>query len=967
MGARVVTMKPGELEALLEARVAEARSHRRAQRVSHRVGSRSSRRGLYAGLATSAVVVVALFIGALDTRGGHDQPDLPLTSPLTDNALEAPECTPTDPLVVGSPSGLPSAEVSGVSRTHAGTNGPIVVWANATQHNDLTTLDFSTSETIVNGMIVSRSHLNIAGSNNQFRHGTEYGEAFVSQQEAFHLSGQNNCFSGDPAIAQEARPTPVQPQGFPVDFDPDDNTLFIEHYAPGTAPALAAMADPAPGPQYFVCGVADPDGPPAPTVGDPENGNRAAIAAGCIASEGKWVVGSGTSIPTGLYYVTGLVDIAQQGLTANITVVSGDNLKVQGSDQGGVEAQFDPYSGTLLFLGENGSPNSTSDGNDAVFVSGSVSRFSGIIHAPNGRVTLSGSQLSFTCPIYGDRVAFSGQLIYVDNEDCDDSNLTPDKENNVDGETTLGNPWTWTITVSNNGDIGAAFTDGAAILTDNLPNSAVSYSAFSGPVNQTGITGDIDCELNGLDITCEANGPVSIAAGGSFKVSVLATPLAIGTFDNPDGICTVDPDNVVTESNEEDNDCSDSVTVTAPNLTSTKANNVGGSTTLGSTWTWTITVTNAGNAAATFADTQQIVGDPLPTENVSYEQPTTGSFSGVTGSANVACAINASEVLSCVASGGSVTIGVGGSFVVSFVATPTAVGTFINSENICVDPLDVIDESNENDNTCSNTVTVTAAPAGALWLIIDEDSIDNGIRFHDSPIIGQQNIFPETQTQFSDVDVNDQIASYTQRSVLQYWAEHEGEVIALMTGQTGDEGWFAPNCVPLKWILTNNRNNNTCADPATMSAQFTQALANFLAGAVPQNRLDKINDVRPLRALGIEMLEGQTVCAVVYDSDISINYRDRAPFQVGNLQGATLGVVAFTVLDNGVNQMNQFSSSTLPEAQIRIEDASQFCVAPLELFGAPIPKSSSVPNDIDPHSAADDDYRPPVPPLPPVP
>ena len=73
-------------------------------------------------------------------------------------------------------------------------------------------------------------------------------------------------------------------------------------------------------------------------------------------------------------------------------------------------------------------------------------------------------------------------------------------------------------------------------------------------------------------------------------------------------------------------------------------------------------------------------------------------------------------------------------------------------------------------------------------------------------------------------------------------------------------------------------------------------------------------------------------------------------------------------LDNGVNQMNRFSSSTLPEAQIRIESAAEFCGGPFELLGAPIPRSSSEPNDIDPHSTADDGgYRAPVPPAPPVP
>jgi hypothetical protein len=235
---------------------------------------------------------------------------------------------------------------------------------------------------------------------------------------------------------------------------------------------------------------------------------------------------------------------------------------------------------------------------------------------------------------------------------------------------------------------------------------------------------------------------------------------------------------------------------------------------------------------------------------------------------------------------------------------------------------------------------VSPAARPAVFLIIDEDSIDNGIRFHENPIIGQQNIFPGTKRQFSDKEVNDDIAKYGQRSILRYFQANPGKTIALMTGQTGDEGWFAPTQIPMKWGSTQQ-----------------EGLSNFIAGTVKQDHLDKIPGVRPLRAMGLKELEGRTVCAVVYDSDISINYDSKQPFTDGNLQGATLGIAAFTVLNGGVNQMKQFSSSTLPEAQIRIEDAQSVCSSPLELFDAPIPRSSSEPNDINPLSPPSKGYR----------
>jgi hypothetical protein len=94
------------------------------------------------------------------------------------------------------------------------------------------------------------------------------------------------------------------------------------------------------------------------------------------------------------------------------------------------------------------------------------------------------------------------------------------------------------------------------------------------------------------------------------------------------------------------------------------------------------------------------------------------------------------------------------------------------------------------------------------------------------------------------------------------------------------------------------------------------------------------------------MLKGQTVVAVVYDNDISINY---SPLK-GNLQGANLGLVTFKVID--VKKRTDGSSSSLPAVTIRILDADITSGLPLVLFSnAPVPQSSSVPMDITPPSS----------------
>lgn len=228
-----------------------------------------------------------------------------------------------------------------------------------------------------------------------------------------------------------------------------------------------------------------------------------------------------------------------------------------------------------------------------------------------------------------------------------------------------------------------------------------------------------------------------------------------------------------------------------------------------------------------------------------------------------------------------------------------------------------------------------------VFLIIDEDAIDNGLHFNNTGGA----ITPGGPQFFSESEVNDDLSGETQRSVLRYFQANVGKTITIKSGQTGEEGWFAPNCIPAKWINSNSSTNNSCL--AGMEQQT--AIRNYLGlngtGAVPsQQRLDKIPDVRPLRALGLNRLVDKIVYAVVYDSDISINYDLGTSLGInGNLQGEALGVVTFRV--NEVRTLNDFSDSTLPEIQITILDAASFANSNFMLLNAPVPTSSSVPND----------------------
>jgi hypothetical protein len=150
--------------------------------------------------------------------------------------------------------------------------------------------------------------------------------------------------------------------------------------------------------------------------------------------------------------------------------------------------------------------------------------------------------------------------------------FTATKTNNVSNSTFLGNSWTWTISITNTGTAAGSFTSGQTILSDNLPNTNISYgpTSISNVVNVTN-GANINCAIAGNNLSCSASGAtVTIGATtGRFDVSFTATPTPIqaaaGAIANPrsGGICSVDPNSNVLESGEGNNGCSNTVTVTA--------------------------------------------------------------------------------------------------------------------------------------------------------------------------------------------------------------------------------------------------------------------------------------------------------------------------------------------------------------------------------------------------------------------
>jgi len=167
----------------------------------------------------------------------------------------------------------------------------------------------------------------------------------------------------------------------------------------------------------------------------------------------------------------------------------------------------------------------------------------------------------------------NGQYIYNHGCQVSQPDLVVSKTNSVNGTTVKNSTFVWTLTVSNNGNASAEFNN-ENILRDNLPDNATYSPTSNMPVTVSGgTTGTVDCDINYssghyyLDCDDDSGGStVIIPAGGSFVVNISVTPTQVATYNNPRSgqICRVDPDGEITESDDTNNNCSNSVIVTNP-------------------------------------------------------------------------------------------------------------------------------------------------------------------------------------------------------------------------------------------------------------------------------------------------------------------------------------------------------------------------------------------------------------------
>lgn len=176
-------------------------------------------------------------------------------------------------------------------------------------------------------------------------------------------------------------------------------------------------------------------------------------------------------------------------------------------------------------------------------------------------------------------------------------------------------------------------------------------------------------------------------------------------------------------------------------------------------------------------------------------------------------------------------------------------------------------------------------PDPTCLVIIDEETIDNDIKTIEAAAAAH--------SVEADYLVNDDIPTEGLNTPLRWNTMFAGDIVLIPGGQVDDEGLFA---------LPPNTPWNSL---------------DYAKGIIPQSQLDKIADVMPLRNHELHQLVGRTCTAVVYDSDISMNW---IPVNA-NLQGARYGLFTFTVLNVVVaGTLDESKSDTsLYDLLVRVE------------------------------------------------
>lgn len=360
-------------------------------------------------------------------------------------------------------------------------------------------------------------------------------------------------------------------------------------------------------------------------------------------------------------------------------------------------------------------------------------------------------------------------------------------------QTPTGTTGEYTIVVSIPANQGTAL---GFTISDSLP-TGFTYASTSA-INLSGGAARISVSDPTAGTATPAWGSFDIPGGGQVQITFtvdIASTVVPGIYQNPATATYTDPTRTLANgtTNSQYDPASSTgediqvVAASLPDLTVTKANNVGGSVSPGSSFNWTIAVSNVGGGGAAFTNGQTIMSDALPGVAGYYPQGSLTVTNGATPpTGTINCTIT-DTTLACTASG-TVTLPSNSSFSVTFTVTPTAGGDLVNTA--IVDPGGIVTESNETNNTGSDTVSVL----GADLSIVKDD--------------GQ--------------------TSYLAGGTVTYTVTVSNNGGASITGATVSDVRPA-NISTWAWACTSESNASGCTPAASSGADFTDT-ANLAVG-----------------------------------------------------------------------------------------------------------------------------------------
>ena len=350
----------------------------------------------------------------------------------------------------------------------------------------------------------------------------------------------------------------------------------------------------------------------------------------------------------------------------------------------------------------------------------------------NGSVLLGGAfnQINGSDQAFVGRVFASGVL---------DADFMPGLDNQVfalalrsDGVLALGGQFT---SLNDDAHPGLALLDNGSIST--------SLTVLADGSSVTWLRGGTAPELNSTSFDYSTDGGVTylpLGAGtritGGWRLSGLSLPLHQSMTVRAQGMYASGQHN----GSQSLDANSTYVYLFAPDLTAVKSNDAGGTVDAGATFTWKIDITNQGQGQAIFKNGQTLLRDALPSSAL-YGTPVVNAGSGVTNAAKLVCAVNA-NVLTCKASGASVTLDPSAVLSVSFSATPGQSGALVNpTGGVCrVNSNNVVSEDDETNNDCADSLTVSALNPTVTSTVHDGAhtpvvSVPYGTNVHDSAAV----------------------------------------------------------------------------------------------------------------------------------------------------------------------------------------------------------------------------------------